>query len=124
MPYLNLEPYQFIIAALSFFMIAFSVQRHFKGGKTQTVLKLFVRIAVWGGMLTVILFPSLIYSFTAALGLEGEINPVTLAGFLLVFLIIFKMLSVIERIEYQITLLTRQEALKSIKSGERDDAQA
>lgn len=101
-------------------MIGFSIERFFRGGKTQTPLKLIVRIIVWGGMLAITLSPQLIYSLARQAGLEGEINAVTLTGFLLIFLIIFKLLSVIERIEHQITLLTRQEALKNTNKPKWD----
>ena len=120
MSFFSLQPYQFIIAALALVMIAFGLQRYLKGGKGQTVLKLLVRLVVWGGMLAITIFPRLTYSLARAAGIEGDINAVTLTGFLLIFLILFKLLSVIERIEYQITLLTRQDALKNINHLKRD----
>lgn len=112
----NLQLYQFVIAALCLVMIGFSIERFIRGDKNQTILKLLVRILVWGGMLTITLSPRIIYFLARFVGLEGEINAVILTGFLLTFLMIFKLLSVIERIEYQITLLTRREALKNIKA--------
>lgn len=110
----NLQPYQFVITVLSLVMIGFGIERYLKGGKGQTILKLLIRLAVWGGMLIITLFPKVSFSLARLIGIEGNINAVILTGFLLVFLIIFKLLSTIERIEYHITLLTRQEALKNV----------
>jgi len=114
MTFLGLQPYQFIVAALSLVMIGYGLSRFFSREKGQTSLKLFVRLVVWGGMLVIALFPKLTYNLAQVIGIEGNINAVILTGFLLVFLIIFKMLAVIERIEQQLTILTRQEALKKI----------
>ena len=115
MSFLGLLPYQFVIAALSLTMIGSGIERYLRGGKGQTLLKLLIRLVVWGGMLLLSLFPKVTYALASIIGIEGNINAVILTGFLLTFLIIFKMLSVIERIEQQVTLLTRAEALKNIK---------
>jgi hypothetical protein len=113
-----LQPYQFIVAALSIVMISFGMEQYLKGGKGQTALKLIVRLVVWGGMLVITLFPRVTYDIARLLGIEGNVNAVMMIAFLLVFLLIFKILSVIERIEHQITLLTRDQALRHIKHDE------
>jgi hypothetical protein len=114
-----LQPYQFIVAALALVMIGFGIEQYLKGGRSQTLLKLVVRLIVWGGMLVITLFPRITYDIARLLGVEGNINAVMMLAFLLVFLLIFKILSVIERIEQQITLLTRDQALHHIKQDER-----
>lgn len=116
----NLQPYQFIVAALSLVMIAFGIERYLRGGKGQTLLKLAVRLSVWGGMLTITVFPRLTSAAASLLGIEGNANAVMLIGFLLVFLLVFKMLTVIERIEHQITQLTRDQALKQFINEQQD----
>lgn len=107
----NLQPYQFIIAALSVAMIFFGLERYLRREPHQTLLKLIARISVWGGMAVIALFPKVTFRLAALLGIEGNINAAIIAGFLLVFLLIFKMLSVIERIERDISRLTTQQAL-------------
>ncbi len=108
---LGLHMYQFIVVSLSTTMIFFGLKKFFSGQQGQSLLKLTVRIIVWGGMATVALFPQLTNKLADIIGLEGNINAVILTGFLLVFLIIFKILSVVERIEQHISDLTRQQAL-------------
>jgi hypothetical protein len=51
------------------------------------------------------------------IGIEGNINAVILIGFLLIFLMIFKLLSAIERLEQDISKITRQDSLKDIKNN-------
>jgi hypothetical protein len=111
----HLAFYQIIIAFLAFLMISQGIKNFFTKESGQTVLKLLVRIIVWGGMALVVLFPTFTNLLAKIIGIEGNINAVILTGFLLVFLLIFKLLSAIEKLEQQITLLTRQESLKDIE---------
>lgn len=111
----GLQPYQFIVAALSLVMIAFGVERYLRGGQGQTLIKLLARLIIWGGLAAITVFPKLTYAVSRLFGIEGNNNAVILIGFLLVFLIVFKMLTVIERIEHQITQLTRETALKQFQ---------
>lgn len=80
----------------------------------QTFLKLAVRLIVWGGMALVAVYPNSTMLFAKFIGIEGNINAVILTGFLLVFLLIFKLLSAIEKIEQNISELTRKEALSHL----------
>jgi hypothetical protein len=108
---LGMHMYQFIVVSLSITMIFFGLRKFIAREQGQSLLKLAVRIMVWGGMAIVALFPQLTNQLAEIVGLEGNINAVILTGFLLVFLIIFKILSVVERIEQHISDLTRQQAL-------------
>lgn len=80
----------------------------------QTFLKLAVRLIVWGGMALVAVYPNSTMLVAKFIGIEGNINAVILTGFLLVFLLIFKLLSAIEKIEQNISELTRKEALSHL----------
>jgi hypothetical protein len=111
----HLALYQIIIALLALLMIGQGIKNFLKKENGQTFLKFFVRVVVWGGMALVVLFPTFTNLLARIIGIEGNINAVILTGFLLVFLLIFKLLSAIEKLEQQITLLTRQESLKDIE---------
>jgi len=111
----NVHFYQIAILVISCLMIFFGLEKTIKQKPGQTFLKLAIRIIVWGGMAAVALFPSFTNYLAHFIGIEGNVNAVILTGFLLVFLIIFKILSVVERIEQDITRLTRKEALKKLK---------
>lgn len=109
-----LKFYQIIILFIAVFMIYGGIEQFLRQQTGQTVMKLGARLFVWGGMAVVVLFPSLSNTLAGLIGIEGNINAVILTGFILVFLMIFKLLSAIERLEQQVTLLTRQDALQEL----------
>ncbi len=107
--------YQIAVSLIALFMIYQGVENFIKGKKNQTLLKLFTRIIVWGGMAAIAIFPDLSATIAHIIGIEGNINAVILIGFLFIFLLIFKLLSTIERLEQDLSAITRNEALKEIK---------
>ncbi|MDP2630023.1 MAG: DUF2304 domain-containing protein [Candidatus Uhrbacteria bacterium] len=111
---MSLALYQIVILAVAAFMLYQGIANYFKRQSGQTVIKLFIRIIVWGGMAIVVAFPSISNSVAKLIGIENNVNAVILAGFLLVFMMIFKLLSAIERLEQQISIVTRQESLKEV----------
>lgn len=115
----SLQLYQIVILILAAFMLYQGFSDYTKGKNHQTILKLGVRIVVWGGMAIIVLFPNFSNVLAELIGIEGNVNAVILTGFILVFLMIFKLLSAIERLEQQMTLFTRKDALKDITSREK-----
>lgn len=111
---MDIALYQIIIVAFAALMIGQGLYNYFTHERGQTFLKLLVRIIVWGGMAIVVTFPRITNLVAEIIGIEGNINAVILAGFLLVFLMIFKLLSAIEKLEQRLTVLTRQESLKDL----------
>lgn len=109
--------YQLILLSVSLLMIFQGLQSYSKGKSGQTFYKLALRLIVWGGMAIVALFPTITKSIASFVGLEGNVNAVILTGFILIFLMIFKLLSAIERLERNISEITRKEALKEIGDG-------
>ena len=116
MNFSDLQFYQIAIVVISLVMIYFGLEKFFQRQATQTLFKLIVRIIIWGGMSAVALFPDLTDKIADFIGIEGNINAVILLGFLLVFLLIFKILAVVERLEQQISTLIRQDALKKFNN--------
>lgn len=111
---MDIALYQIIIVLFAVVMISKGIQNYLSGSGGQTFLKLLVRIIVWGGMAIVVAFPKITNIVAEIIGIEGNINAVILGGFLLVFLMIFKLLSAIERLEQQLTSLTRQKTLEDL----------
>ena len=107
--------YQIAVVIISALMIYQGIEKYLKAGQSQTLLKLMLRIIVWGGMAGVAVFPAFTNILANIIGLQGNINAVILTGFTLVFLIIFKLLSSIESLEQDISELARRDALKEIK---------
>lgn len=115
MSFSSLQLYQVVILILAGFMLYQGVSNFLKGKDNQTLLKLGVRLIVWGGMVTIVLFPNFSNTLADIIGIQGNVNAVVLTGFILVFLMIFKLLSAIERLEQQITLLTRQDSIENME---------
>lgn len=125
MNFSHLQLYQVVILILAGFMLYQGISNFFKGRDHQTILKLGVRVIVWGGMIVIVLFPSISTVLASIIGIEGNINAVVLTSFILVFLMIFKLLAAIERLEQQMTLLTRNDALQThlnaVKTNRKSD---
>lgn len=111
---MNFHFYQIAVAGISVIMMYQGLQRYIKGKSSQTFLKLAVRFIVWGSMAAIAIFPDLSNIIAGVIGIEGNVNAVILTGFLLVFLIIFKLLSAIEKLEQDISVLTRKDSLEEI----------
>lgn len=112
-----LHIYQIVIILVSAVMIFQGVKNYLKGKSGQTIYKVLLRVIVWGGMAIVTIFPDMLGLLAKTLGIIDNMNAVILTGFLLVFLMIFKLLSAIERLEQNISELTRKETLKEIKKA-------
>ena len=111
---MTIHIYQIIVVAVSVFMIFQGAQNFIKGKSGQTFYKLAIRIVVWGGMSLIAISPSFTNVLANLVGLQGNINAVILSGFILIFLMIFKLLSAIEKLEQGLSEVTRKEALKEI----------
>ncbi len=103
--------YQVVVVAISSVMLFQGVKEFVSRETGQTVLKLLVRLAVWGGMALIAIYPNFTMFLARVIGIEGNINAVILTGFLFVFLIIFKLLSAIEKIEQNISEITRKQSI-------------
>ena len=110
----SLHLYQIAITIIAAGMIFQGAKNFIQGKRSQTVLKLAVRIVVWGGMAAVALFPNFTIWLASSIGIVGNINAVILTGFILTFLMIFKLLSAIERLEQNVSELTRKDALEEL----------
>jgi hypothetical protein len=104
--------YQVVVVGISSVMLFQGVKEFVKREAGQTVLKLMVRLTVWGGMAVVAIYPDFTYYLSRMIGIEDNITAVIVTGFIFVFLIIFKLLSAIEKLEQNISELTRRESLR------------
>lgn len=103
--------YQVVMVAISSVMLYLGIKEFVNRETGQTLLKLAVRLIVWGGMALIAIYPDFTLVIARILGVVDNFNAVVMMGFLLVFLLIFKLLSAIEKIEQNVSELTRKEAL-------------
>ena len=108
---MNIHLYQIIVIGISAVMLVTGLKDFANREMGQTWLKLSVRLIVWGGMIVVSAYPEATSFFARVIGIGDNINAVIMTGFLMVFLLIFKLLSAIEKIEQNVSELTRKETL-------------
>lgn len=113
---MKIQIYQIAITILAGIMIYRGIWNYIKGKSGQTILKVLIRIVVWGGMAIIAIFPSFTNILADAIGIENNINAVIITGFIFIFLMMFKLLSIIERLEQNLSEVTRNESLKDIRS--------
>jgi len=108
----NIHLYQSVVVGIASVMLVSGIKEFIHRETGQTWLKLFVRLVVWGGMALIAVYPQFTSWLARVIGIVDNMNAVIMTGFLLVFLLIFKLLSAIEKIEQNISELTRKDALR------------
>lgn len=112
---MKIQLYQIIVLGISSVMLFIGTKEFLKREAGQTFLKFLVRVIVWGGMAVIAVYPNATEVVARVLGFKENINAVIIIGFLFVFMIIFKLLSAIEKIEQNISEITRREALSHLE---------
>jgi hypothetical protein len=110
----HLRLYQVVVIFIATIMLYQGFEKLIKRDSSQTLLKFFIRLVIWGGMGAVALFPPISTVIARFIGIEGNTNAVILTGFLLVFLMVFKLLSAIEKLEKRFSELIQKDALKKV----------
>ncbi len=108
--------YQIVVVFVSAIMLFTGIKEFVKRESGQTFLKLMVRVTVWGGMALIAIYPNFTVYVARFIGIVDNMNAVILTGFVMVFLIIFKLLSAIEKMEQNVSELTRKIAFWEAKN--------
>jgi len=104
---------RWILILWSFYMIVTAFIRFFKREISFSFLKLLITVSIWSSILIISVFPDFAYFISKKLGMGKNLNTLIFFGFVVVFAIIFKILSLIEKLEKQLTEITRNLALKN-----------
>ncbi|NTU46237.1 DUF2304 domain-containing protein [Candidatus Roizmanbacteria bacterium] len=112
--HVSVTPYQLFLAAIALYFIGERIAKVIRREKTQTIFKVIMTIGIWSVILAISLFPKTALYLSKQLGMGENLNTLIFSGFILVFIILFKMLNILERNERNITELVRKEALKGI----------
>ncbi len=105
---------QFILAGIALFFLAKGILSFLRRETGQTFFKLFLTLIIWGSVLIFATFPSASHQLSALLGLGENLNTLIFIGFVTIFIILFKLLAIIERLERNISDIVRNEALETI----------
>jgi len=111
---MNIQLYQIGVLTLSAVMLFFSIRGFIIKEPGQTLFKFLVRLTVWGGLGVIAIYPNLTRVIAHFMGIEDNINAVILIGFIFTLLVVFKLLSAIDKIEQNVSELTRKIALKDL----------
>ena len=117
---MQIHIYQILVSAIAVLMIYQGISNFIKGKKSQSFLKVSARIIIWGGMALIAIFPELTNIIANLIGMQGNVNAVILTGFIFVFLLIFKLLNAIEKLEQNISELTRKDSLKDLDNNSQE----
>jgi len=105
---------QLVLAIISLFFLGNRIIRFSRKERTQTGFKLLMTLVVWGGVLFTSLFPVTVHTISRSLGLGDNLNTLIFFGFVVVFIVLFKLLASIEKVERSLTEVVRREALKDL----------
>lgn len=102
---------QIILALVALVFLANGTVKFFRKEKTQTLFKFFSNVIIWSGVIVFSLFPKLTHALSEKLGFGESLNTLIFIGFFIVFIILFKIINIIERTERSISEIVRKEAL-------------
>jgi hypothetical protein len=108
--------FQLILGLIALFYLVNGFRHFLRREKSQTFFKFFLTVIIWSAVLLFAVFPSTSHQLSRELGLGSNLNTLIFIGFVLVFIIFFKLLSIIERLERNISDIVRNEALEVISN--------
>jgi len=111
---MNITVLPVVFTILSFGVIATRIVRFVRKEQGQTFFKLLLTIIVWGGISYISLFPAHIRYLSRQFGFGENLNTFIFFGFVAVFVVLFRLMAVVEKLEKQITEIVRKNALKDL----------
>jgi hypothetical protein len=111
----NISIYQIILTLISLFFIMSQSVRFLKRESGQSFFKFIVLELIWISILLLTLFPDISRTISYTLGFGDNLNTLIFIGFVVVFIIIFKLLNIVEKLERNLSEIVRKEALKNVK---------
>jgi len=103
--------YQIVLALVALVFIGNGIAKFIRHERSQTIFKLGVSTVIWGSIMAFALFPRVSFMVSKSIGLGENLNTLIFIGFIVVFVILFKLLAIIERLERNLSELVRKEAL-------------
>lgn len=114
--------YKIGIILLSLFFISSRAVRFFRKETSQSFFKFLTTILIWTAISLLAAFPPLARFITKTLGMGENLNTLIFIGFIILFILIFKLISLIEKIERNITEIVRKEALRSVLKKDKKNS--
>lgn len=111
---MNLTVLPITFSVLAVLVIISRIIRFIRKEQGQTFFKLVTTIGVWGAISYISLFPTHIRFVSRQLGFGENLNTFIFFGFVVVFVILFRLLSLLEKNERMLTEIIRKQALKDL----------
>jgi len=80
----------------------------------QTLFKLLVTVIIWGSISYISLFPAHLRFFSRQFGFGENLNTFIFFGFVVIAATLFKLISIVEKLERQLTEIIRKNALRDL----------
>jgi hypothetical protein len=105
---------QIVLAVFACARLIDGATKYVRKEPNQTWFKLVASVLIWGAIALFALFPEWAHTLSKWGGLGENLNTLIFIGFIVVFAVLFKLLSIIERLERNISEIVRKEALERI----------
>jgi len=112
---MNITTLSLILLLFSLYSIIERIVRYIRREQNQSAFKLIATIFIWGGITYIAFFPIHVRKLSIKLGFGDNLNTLIFFGFIVVFFILFRLLSILEKNERLLTEIIRKEALKDLK---------
>jgi len=106
----------FILICISLWFIGSKFVAFIRHEHNQTAYKFATTFFIWGGILFTSLFPEEVRKLSQQMGFGENLNTLIFFGFVVVFILFFRLLRSIERLERNITDLVRQNGLMELQT--------
>ena len=112
---MSITIYQIILGTVSLIVIGNRLFRFVRRETSQSVFKLVTVVGIWGVIGSVAFYPEIAHIIRRTLGFGDNFNTLIFIGFVILFVLFFKLLSIVEKLENHLTELIRKEALTDLK---------
>ncbi len=112
--FMNLTVLPILFSAISLVVIVSRIIRFIHKEQGQTIFKLLMTISIWGTISYIALFPAHIRFLSRQLGFGENLNTFIFFGFVAISVLLFRLLSIVEKLERQLTDIIRKNALKDL----------
>lgn len=109
--------FQLLAALVAFGFFANGLSKFIRREQRQTMFKLFANSFVWLAVMAFAIFPNMTHVASRDLGFGDSLNTFIFIGFMIVFMILFKIINILERTERNISEIVRKEALSKINEA-------
>jgi len=111
---INISAYQIILSLVALLFLINGTVRFMKKEKTHSFFKFQATLVIWGSILFIGLLPQFAHSISQKFGMGENLNTLIFTGFVVIFMVIYKLLNIIEKLERNISELVRKEALSKL----------